>query len=179
MVELSSPLLVAFGALALVAAFIGRELVRLRRRARLLANLSSPNPAERIESAKTLLSGGLAAAAGPLLDALGKEDDPEVRLSIALTIGCRQWEPGKGRGAAALRDRASAELVARGFEVTAFGPAHTRMSDMGGPRLPDSEHSSSAVGKDRPPPTTDKGVEAEILDPEIVKEVIVDPGFSS
>ncbi len=43
-----------------------------------------------------------------------------------------------------LREWARAELEGQGYDVVAFGPAFTRLSDMGGPRLPNPQQPSPA-----------------------------------
>ena len=62
-----------------------------------------------------------------------------MRQAIALAVARRQWEPGGSARVSELRAWARAELEHQGFEVVAFGPAFTRLSDMGGPRLPERE----------------------------------------
>ena len=64
-----------------------------------------------------------------------EEADDRVRLSLALAVARRQWEPTGARRVVELR-RWAADQVATTAEVTEFGPAVTRLADMGGPRLP-------------------------------------------
>lgn len=145
MPEPSSTLLIAAGALALAASFAAREMTRVRHRKRLVAGLTSPVAATRIAAAETLIGLGPSASAKPLLGAMDREEDPGVRMAVALTVGRRQWEPGSGRRATALRSWAGAELLAHGVEVLPFGPAFTRLSDMGGPRLPKREPGNDTI----------------------------------
>jgi carbamoyl-phosphate synthase large subunit len=96
-------------------------------------------PERRAQAGTDLVDLGLSRAARPILAHVTEEDDPRVRQAIALAVARRQWEPGGSARVSELRAWARAELEHQGFEVVAFGPAFTRLSDMGGPRLPERE----------------------------------------
>lgn len=78
----------------------------------------------------------LGAAARTLLPRVGNEEHAAVRAAIALAVAHRQWEPGGSKRVLALRTWASGELSTQGYDVNPFGPAFTRISDMGGPQRP-------------------------------------------
>jgi HAMP domain-containing protein len=128
--------LVAAGVAALGAAFAWRQAARHSRKARLIRRFASPMAERRPTAGAELVELGLGRACRPVLAHVQQEDDPQVRLAIALAVAKRQWEPGGSARVADLRSWARAELEHQGYEVHALGPAFTRLSDMGGPRLP-------------------------------------------
>jgi hypothetical protein len=91
----------------------------------------------RVRAAEGLVRLGLDRAAPPLLAHVEHEDDELVRTAVAVAVARRQWEPAAAPGVADLRAWAATELDARGIPVEGFGPALTRLADMGGPRRPD------------------------------------------
>jgi hypothetical protein len=128
--------LVAAGVAALGAAFAWRQAARHSRKARLIRRFASPMAERRATAGAELVELGLSRASRPVLAHVQQEDDPQVRLAIALAVAQRQWEPGGSARVADLRSWARAELEHQGYEVHTLGPAFTRLSDMGGPRLP-------------------------------------------
>jgi hypothetical protein len=138
--------LVAAGVAALGAAFAWRQAARHSRKARLIRRFASPMAERRARAGTELVELGLGRAARPVLAHVQQEDDPQVKLAIALAVAQRQWEPGGSARVADLRSWARAELEHQGYEVVALGPAFTRLSDMGGPRLPspDTEAAEAA-----------------------------------
>ena len=91
----------------------------------------------RVRAAEGLVRLGLDRAAPPLLAHIQHEDDALVRTAVAIAVARRQWEPAAAPGVADLRSWAATELDAHGTPVEGFGPALTRLADMGGPRRPD------------------------------------------
>jgi len=59
-----------------------------------------------------------------------------VLAAIALAVLQRQWEPSGSSPVQQVRWWAGMELERQGVSVEAFPAAFTRLSDMGGPRLP-------------------------------------------
>jgi carbamoyl-phosphate synthase large subunit len=83
---------------------------------------------------------GLDRSAQTLLEHARRERDPAVRATIALAVARRQWEPAAAPGVADLRSWSAEVFDEQGMHVQGFGPATTRLSDMGGPRRPENEH---------------------------------------
>lgn len=130
-------LLVGGGAVAIGGALIWRIVARHVEIARLVRRLRKNTQAvERARGGNALVDLGLRRAAKPILRAMGDEPDPRVRRSVALAIARRQWEPTGPPRVARVRQWASEELNRQGQRTQEFGPAVTRLSDMGGPRLP-------------------------------------------
>lgn len=154
--------LVVGGIAALVIAFVWRFVVINGRRRRLRRGLEAPDPQDRARAGIVLVDEGLQRSARPLLAHLAAEADPRVCHAIALAVARRQWEPVDTLRVRQLREWASQELQRRGEPVQSFGPAVTRLADMGGPRPPDSEeqvaedeeHARHAIGasEDDPAP---------------------------
>ena len=134
--DLASMIVVAIGATALAAAVVWRQLSQRGRVTRLAAQLGSPDAATRIAGGRLAVSYGLGPAARALLPHVEREADASVRAAIALAVAHRQWEPGGGGRVLALRMWAASELETQGYDVNPFGPAFTRISDMGGPQRP-------------------------------------------
>jgi hypothetical protein len=132
----SSFILVIGGGAAIVAAVIWRERTGRRRLSRLTQQLDSTDPERRIASGQLAVSYGLTRAARTLLPRVEHEEDPAVRAGYAMAVAHRQWEPGGSKRVLALRMWAARELAAQGYDVNPFGPAFTRISDMGGPARP-------------------------------------------
>jgi hypothetical protein len=129
-------LLIAGGAAAIVVAFAWRFLARRRRLSRLMRHLRlDENPVGRARAGNAVIELGLPVAARGVLRAMALEHDDRVRLSIALAIARRQWEPTRARRVVNLRKWASEELEFQGHPVRGLGPAITRLADMGGPRV--------------------------------------------
>ena len=136
--------LVVGGAALVVIAILWWAMSRTRTKRRLVRQLRAEDAQERARAGIRLVDLGLVRAARPLLEHVPSEQDARVRLAIALAIARRQWEPSNASRVARLREWASTELEHQGQPVSAFGPAVTRISDMGGPR-PDSQESGSPV----------------------------------
>jgi hypothetical protein len=161
----SQMMLIAGGAAAIVLAGVWRYLARHRQLSRLSRRLQSANdPAERARAGNAIIELGLPRAAKPTLRAVTQEPDPRVRLSIALAVAKRQWEPTRAKRVRHLRGWASEELDFQGRPVHEFGPAVTRLADMGGPRAewkgnanaakPDGNGANGAVQSSEAPVTT-------------------------
>jgi hypothetical protein len=78
-----------------------------------------------------------------VLRTMPDEADDRVRLSVALGVARRQWEPTDATRVVELR-RWAAHQVASTAQVREFGPAVTRLADMGGPRLPPRGNGAAA-----------------------------------
>jgi hypothetical protein len=131
--------LVIAGAALVLLAIVWWLTSRQRRKRRLVRQLRANDAQERARAGVRLVDLGLGRAARPLLDHVSGETDARVRLAIALAVARRQWEPNNTARVASLRDWASAELENQGQPVQSFGPAMTRISDMGGPRPDDQD----------------------------------------
>ena len=129
--------IVVMGLIDIALACAWRVGYRRRRLDELTQALDATEPEARARAAEALVRLGLDRAAPPLLAHVGEERDPHVRATIALAVARRQWEPAAVPGVADLRAWASAEMDAQGIPVQGFGPALTRLADMGGPRRPD------------------------------------------
>jgi hypothetical protein len=129
--------LVAAGGASLGGALVWRLSARHLRKRALVRRLASPMPERRVQAGAELIDLGLSRVAKPLLAYVSSEEDEYVRRDLALAIARRQWEPSGTARVGELRQWARAELEHQGFDVIAFGPAFTRLSDMGGPRLPE------------------------------------------
>ena len=99
----------------------------------------------RADAAISLTELGLDRSARPLLAHTRVETDPDVRVCIAAAVARRQWEPAGPPGVTTLREWAASELTTHGYNVTTFGPATTRLADMGGPRLPQPLYPSAGA----------------------------------
>jgi hypothetical protein len=151
-------LVISGAALALIA-ILWWLTSRRRRKRRLVRQLRATDPQERARAGIRLVDLGFSTATRPLLDHVSGETDARVRLAIALAVARRQWEPNNATRVARLRDWASVELEQQGQAVEPFGPAMTRISDMGGPR-PDDQ--GPAKG-----PVTGPAKEAAVPEPSI------------
>ena len=134
--------LVVGGAVAVMLAIAWRSFVVNGRRRRLRKGLQAPDPQDRARAGILLVDEGLNRSARPLLGHVAREADPRVRHAIALAVARRQWEPVNTLRVRQLREWASQELASRGEVVSPFGPAVTRLSDMGGPRPADDRPGS-------------------------------------
>jgi hypothetical protein len=126
------------GVALLVAGLLWRTMADRRARNRLANQLRSPDPARRIDAAIALVHRGLDQSAPELIHLLKRETDPAVKIAIAEAVAERQWEPGGRAPINEIRSWAHNELSKEGRGVDKFAPAVTRISDMGGPRLPAS-----------------------------------------
>jgi hypothetical protein len=142
--------LVAAGVAALGVAFVWRQAARHSRKAGLIRRFASPTAERRAKAGADLVELGLSRAARPILAHVPAEDDPQVRLAIALAVAQRQWEPGGSARVDELRSWARAELEHQGYDVVPLGPAFTRLSDMGGPRLPSPDGAAEGVPDPEP-----------------------------
>ena len=143
--------LVSVGVIAIVVAIIWRTGSRRRQINRSTRLLASTDPQRRVDAARTLTELGLDRSARVLLTHVRTEADPDVRVAIAAAVARRQWEPGGPPAVTPLREWAAAELTAHGYNVTTFGPATTRLADMGGPRLPPRVGSAAGAEPDNAP----------------------------
>ncbi len=126
------------GVALLVAGLLWRTLADRRAHRRLANQMRSNDPERRIEAAVALVHRGLDQSAPELIQLLKRETDPGVKLAIAEAVAERQWEPGGRAPINEIRSWAHNELSKEGRGVDKFAPAVTRISDMGGPRLPAS-----------------------------------------
>jgi hypothetical protein len=156
--------LVAAGGVAIGGAVAWRQVARHGRKRTLLRRLASPVPDRRARAAVDLVDLGLGRVAGPLLAHVATEEDARVRRDLALAVARRQWEPNGSARVAELRQWARGELEHQGFDVVAFGPAFTRLSDMGGPRLPERDPDA---GFDAAPGDDDAPVDGDGEVPEL------------
>jgi hypothetical protein len=131
--------LIVGGVLAIAIAILWRTAVVQGHRRRLRAGLEATDPQDRARAAIVLVDEGLHRSANTLLTHVAREPDPRVNHAIALAVARRQWEPVDTPRVRQLRAWASEELTRHGPGVSSFGPAVTRLSDMGGPRPPDAE----------------------------------------
>ncbi len=140
-------LLVAGGGVAIVMALVWRFLARHRRLTRLVRHLRrDDDPIGRARAGNAVVELGLAIAARQVMRAMASEPDDRVRLSLALAVARRQWEPTRAHRVVDLRRWASEELELQGHPVKGLGPAVTRLADMGGPRPPDSDSADGSNG---------------------------------
>jgi hypothetical protein len=134
-------MLIGAGIVAILTAIVWRHLARRARLARLDNRLRfDDDAAERARAGNALVELGLPRAAKPILRAMVQEPDDRVRLSVALAIARRQWEPARAKRVVNVRGWASEELDFQGRPVRGFGPAITRLADMGGPRPETTEN---------------------------------------
>jgi len=131
--------LVLGGSLVVLGALLWRSLSRRRAMRVLLDRLGDADAQERARAGILLVDLGLARAARPLLTRVATESDPRVRLAVALAVARRQWEPSSATRVKQLREWAALELELQGQPVSPFGPAVTRLADMGGPRPSEAE----------------------------------------
>jgi hypothetical protein len=144
--------LVIGGVAAVVLALLWRFIVVNGHRRRIRKRLHAADPQERARAGILLVDEGLQRSARVLLAHVASEPDPRVSHAIALAVARRQWEPVNSLRVRQVREWASQELARRGEEVMPFGPAVTRLSDMGGPRSPDEKPASAAPGSVVPDP---------------------------
>jgi hypothetical protein len=144
--------LIVGGAAAIVLAILWRAVARHNQTSHLTRRLrSAEEPADRARAGNELIDLGLRRAAQPVLKAMPSESDARVRQSVALAVARRQWEPSGADRVAQLRRWAADQLDTNG-DVTQFGPAVTRLSDMGGPRLPPRQPQGAPAGPANAPP---------------------------
>jgi hypothetical protein len=144
--------LISVGVIAIVVAIIWRTGSRRRQISRFTRVLTATDPHRRTEAAIGLTELGLDRSARPLLAHARTETDPDVRVSIAAAVARRQWEPAGPPGVTPLREWAATELATHGYNVTTFGPATTRLADMGGPRLAQPQQVPGDAVVEAPPP---------------------------
>jgi len=140
--------LIVGGFLLVLGALLWRYLARRRAMRALLDQLGAADAQKRARGGILLVDLGLSRAARPLLAHLATEADPRVRLAIALAVGRRQWEPSSAPRVERLREWAALELEHQDQPMNPFGPAVTRLSDMGGPRLPAADSEAPSVAGD-------------------------------
>lgn len=128
--------LISVGVIAIVVAIMWRAGSRRRQISTFSRLLASTDSRRRAEAAVSLTELGLDRSSRTLLARARVETDPDVRVGIAAAVARRQWEPAGPPGVTELREWAASELTTHGYNVTTFGPATTRLADMGGPRLP-------------------------------------------
>jgi hypothetical protein len=143
--------LVVGGVVAIAIAIVWRTMVVQGRRRRLRAGLEASDPQDRARAAIVLVDEGLHRSAHTLLTHVAREPDSRVCHAIALAVARRQWEPVDTPRVRQLRAWASEELTRHGAGVSSFGPAVTRLSDMGGPRPPDDESRPEPAPPSAPP----------------------------
>lgn len=149
--------LVGVGALLVLLALLWRYRSRHHDVRVLVRQLDDADPQERARGGILLVDLGLARAARPVLAHVTSEPDSRVRLAIALAVGRRQWEPSNTKRVRQVREWASLELEQQGQPVSSFGPAMTRLADMGGPRpktpwQPPPDPTATASGSPSPAP---------------------------
>ncbi len=130
--------LVAGGVALIVVGLAWRTLTDRWARKQIARQLASPDADSRTAAAVALVRRGLDQSAPQLIQLLKHETDPVVKRAIAEAVAERQWEPGGRAPINELRSWAHNELSEEGRGVGLFPPAVTRISDMGGPRLPAS-----------------------------------------
>jgi hypothetical protein len=145
--------LISVGVIAIVVAIIWRAGSRRGQIDRLARLLESTDPQRRADAAVSITELGLDRSARPLLAHARIETDPAVRVTIAAAVARRQWEPAGPPGVTQLREWAAAELATQGYNVTTFGPATTRLADMGGPRLAQPLQPTATAPAVNPPAT--------------------------
>ena len=96
--------------------------------------LGNADAAVRCAAARTAVSNGLDRTARLLMSHIARESDPLVLDAIAHAVALRQWEPADRASVAELREWSAERLIDRGGAVRIFGPATTRLADMGGPQ---------------------------------------------
>jgi len=143
--------LVVGGIAAVVIAFVWRFFVLHGRQRQLRRGLQATDPQDRARAGIVLVDEGLQRSARPLLAHVAAEPDPRVSHAIALAVARRQWEPVDTLRVRQVREWASQELQRRGEPVQPFGPAVTRLSDMGGPRNPDNDQQQVAKDEEHTP----------------------------
>jgi hypothetical protein len=131
--------LIVAGVAAVLLAVVWRFVVVSGRRRRIQKGLRASDPQDRARAGIVLVDQGLHRSARVLLAHVATEQDVRVNHAIALAVARRQWEPVDTLPVRQLREWASRELEQRGESISAFGPAVTRLSDMGGPRPPDDQ----------------------------------------
>jgi len=150
--------LIVGGAAAIVLACLWRIASRHHQVSRLKRRLRHAEEAtDRARAGNQLIELGLRRAAPVVLRAMPDEVDDRVRLSLALAVARRQWEPTDANRVTRLR-RWAADQVGTTSDVTEFGPAVTRLADMGGPRLPPrNNHAPPPTAPALTPPSTPNG----------------------
>jgi HEAT repeats len=143
--------LVLGGAVLVLAALLWRYLHRRGQTHALLRQMEDTDPQVRARAGISLIDLGLSRASRPLLAHVATEPDDRVKLAVALAVGRRQWEPSNTKRVRQVREWAALELERQGQPMTAFGPAMTRLSDMGGPRPPDQQSASVDTASNGPP----------------------------
>jgi hypothetical protein len=144
--------LIIGGAIAVLVALLWRSLTLRRRRSRSARGLDAPDPQDRARAGIALVDQGLHRSARPVLGHVAGEQDDRVRYAIALAVARRQWEPVDTKAVRQVREWASQELEQHGEPVHGFGPAVTRLSDMGGPRPPAPTGAPAQAGAAPPSP---------------------------
>ena len=134
--------LVIGGVIAIGIAVVWRYAVLHGRYTRAARGIDASDPQDRARAAIALVDQGLQRSARPILARVATEQDERVRLAIALAVARRQWEPVDTNQVVQLREWASLELGRQGQPVHTFGPAVTRLSDMGGPRPPEQDQAA-------------------------------------
>ena len=121
--------------LALIASGIVWRVIAARRAIKIHATaLRSADPIVRASAARTAVSCGLDRTARLLIDHVSHETEDIVLDAIANAVALRQWEPSDRPAVSQIREWSADRLIARGGAVRRFGPAVTRLADMGGPQ---------------------------------------------
>jgi hypothetical protein len=171
-------LLIGGGVAACALAMIWRAVARHREtsvRSRRLRR--ADEPIERARAGNQLVTLGLSRSALIILHAMTSEPDDRVRLSVALAIAKRQWEPTGARRVRSVRKWASEELELQQRPVTPFGPAMTRLADMGGPR-PTERPGGANNGHEPAPSNKSQPTEPATVPSPAVPEPIPQPATS-
>jgi hypothetical protein len=161
-------LLIGGGVAACLLALIWRTLARHFETSRLNRGLCrAEEPVDRARAGNELVALGLGRSALLILRAMANENDDRVRLSVALAVAKRQWEPAGARRVRSVRKWASEELEIQQRPVTVFGPAVTRLADMGGPR-PDQVSAAGTNGHGSVPAPAPSGSEPSTVPSPVV-----------
>ena len=126
--------LVVAGVLAVVIAIVWRN--ASHRPTRGLAALPTRTPTRASTRPATSCRRASIAPRSILLETVATERDDRVLAAIALAVLQRQWERNGSVKTQKLRWWAGRELDRQGVGVDAFPAGHTRLADMGGPRMP-------------------------------------------
>jgi hypothetical protein len=153
--------LIVAGVAAVALAIIWRLVVVNGRRRRIRKGLRATDPQDRARAGILLVDEGLHRSARVLLAHVATEADARVNHAIALAVARRQWEPVDTLPVRQLREWAAKELEQRGERVSAFGPAVTRLSDMGGPRPPDDRAPTATPEPAAPEPAAPEPIASE------------------
>ncbi len=122
------------GLALIVIGIAWRTLVARRVTARHADALRSTDPAVRAAAVRMAVTSGLDRTADLLNAHLDGERDETVLDALAHSVALRQWEPSDRASVTRIREWSASHLIERGGAVRRFGPAVTRLADMGGPQ---------------------------------------------